>query len=405
MNMKILFAPCHYVYASDGRSEIAVTFRIVNGLARKNAGSKAITGAFSSKDDNHPYEVIEAQPGRMAVNVHALGALIYCVRYFILTDRMLQRQQYDLVHHVLPFGVGATFNLSILTNRKFGTPFIIGPIQKPLNVQDGDLFSQGNKRLSYYFQKAVLQIARPIAAFLSTQTLKRADHLIAVNDSAKQLLVSKGVDPQKISIIPLGVDTALFNSGHRKPEKNLKLITVSQLTKRKGVDLILRALKIVLSKNINAHLTVVGDGPQMDNLKTIAKELGLLGHVRFVGSIPPSEVSKLHAEANIYVSMSKSEAFANVVLEAMSSGLAVVSSKVGGFEDVIEPGVNGYIVPQEDYDELAERLAQLAREPDKINRMGQAARKLMEDEFDWDAAIIPRYEEIYNGFNQRTRGE
>jgi len=99
--------------------------------------------------------------------------------------------------------------------------------------------------------------------------------------------------------------------------------------------------------------------------------------------------------------MSKSEGFATVCLEAMASGLAVVSSKVGGFSDAVVNGENGYLVEQDDYVDLARRTISLLDNPTLLAEMGRKARMTAENEYDWETVIIPKYQRIYNSFSSK----
>ena len=99
--------------------------------------------------------------------------------------------------------------------------------------------------------------------------------------------------------------------------------------------------------------------------------------------------------------MSRSEGFATVCLEAMASGLAVISSKVGGFSDVIKEGENGYLVNQEDYKALSKRMIELANNHDKIRMFADSARNTIEKEYTWDK-IIAKYNNLYSNFYKST---
>jgi len=107
-------------------------------------------------------------------------------------------------------------------------------------------------------------------------------------------------------------------------------------------------------------------------------------------------IQEYYKKAHVFVNMSRSEGFATVCLEAMASGLAIISSKVGGFQDAITDGKNGYLVEQEDTKGLAEKMVYLIDHPELIASFGKRARQEVEEKYDWDKVIIPRYLDLYD---------
>ncbi len=155
----------------------------------------------------------------------------------------------------------------------------------------------------------------------------------------------------------------------------LLLATVVVLRPGKGVEFLLQALARLASREsaARARLLVVGDGSERADLERQAAALGLGERVRFLGT--RGDVAALLAASDAYVQPSLFEALPTSVLEAMAVGVPVVATAVGGTLELVQPGVNGLLVPPSDPAALAEALATLldASAADRA-RMGQAGR-------------------------------
>ena len=226
----------------------------------------------------------------------------------------------------------------------------------------------------------------------------KADKIIVINISTKNLLLKRKIKAEKIVIIPPGVDCKRFTPLEKENKENkvFEILAASTLMERKDVASIIKGIFEVHKTNKNIRLRILGDGPQMNELRELTKSLSLERIVIFEGHVPHSEMVRYYQNAQIFVAMSKAEGFATVCLEAMASGLAIVSTKVGGFTDAITDGVNGYLVEKGDYQVLAERITSLLNNRRLISQFGMKARKDAEEKYDWNYVIIPAYLDLYS---------
>ncbi len=189
-------------------------------------------------------------------------------------------------------------------------------------------------------------------------------------------------------IVPnmMGVDLRRFDSiGPRSAEAGrIHLATVARLNRCKGHVHGFRAVRRAIDRGVDIRYTVAGDGPHAAEIKAEAERLGLTKQIQFVGSLPEPEVLKVLAEADAFLlpSIGVGEAYPVSIMEAMAAGLPVISSIIGSTPEMIETGVSGYLVEQQDEDGLTEAIVALANDPEARLRMGEAARRHAAELFD-----------------------
>ena len=198
-------------------------------------------------------------------------------------------------------------------------------------------------------------------------------------------------------MIPNGVDEQLlhierdYTAIHSRP---IRLLTVSALIKRKAVSRIIEALAEVTADPLPT-LTIVGDGPEYENLRSLVTRLKLDERVEFAGYADPDTIHRYLAAADIFVLASESEGRPNVILEAMASGMAIISSRIDGVIELIDDGKSGLLFEMGNAGDLAGKISQLASAPELMQQMGHAARSFIKDKgLLWPNTGL-RYAELY----------
>jgi glycosyltransferase involved in cell wall biosynthesis len=158
----------------------------------------------------------------------------------------------------------------------------------------------------------------------------------------------------------------------------LRLVYLGRLDARKGVDVLLRALALVVQQEPGVALTIAGDGAARPGLEALAAELALQAVVTFRGRFAHEALAEVLEGVNVVVHPSLEEGLPVAVLEGMAYGKAMVATAVGGTPDVITPGVNGLLVPPGDAAALAEALLTVVRDPELRARLAAAARRSFE---------------------------
>ncbi|AMC92686.1 hypothetical protein AOC36_01370 [Erysipelothrix larvae] len=145
----------------------------------------------------------------------------------------------------------------------------------------------------------------------------------------------------------------------KQQDSILKCMFIGSLLKYKGVHIALEAIRILIDNDINVYFDIIGDGPEFNNLNTIVKDLGIEDNVKFLGVIPRNQANKKMIEYDIALVPSipygdnGEESFSYSCGEAMAAGLVVIASSIGGLTNIIQNGVNGYLVNYGDANEIA----------------------------------------------------
>ena len=180
-----------------------------------------------------------------------INGLYYQLRAFLISFKVLLENKIDLVHRMFPAVYGLTFDPTAFLARKMGVPFVIGPICHP---------TIGDFALRFTYGAHLSTVKMASAVLVQTKGLKE--------------VYSRVLGPDKVWIIPLGVDTDFFSPGEGGVEREwVEVLTVANLTRRKGIDHLIRALHTLKIHKI--RLRIVGDGPERMKLRKIATELGL----------------------------------------------------------------------------------------------------------------------------------
>lgn len=215
---------------------------------------------------------------------------------------------------------------------------------------------------------------------------KRVSQFIAVSDVTKQRIIKDlGVEPERIHTIFNGVDTKLFCvPSESEAEKRYSMPTVvymGRMMAKKGIHVLIKAMPRILDKKPDTRFLFVGGG-QLLFYREMVRKMGIPEeNYSFVGHVGYYERAKILREASIFVNPSFFELCSLSILEAMSCGVSVVASNVGGNPEMIEKGKNGLLVPPNDHVTLARCIISLF-EDENLNKMiGREARKTVEELF------------------------
>lgn len=283
------------------------------------------------------------------------------------------------VHHLMPLTWIARF-----IKIAYGINFIVTVHGSELPTLEED------KRYTYLTEEALIRAKRIVAnSFWTREWIKK----IYGNKFHEQLrVIPGGVD---ISEFPENLDTKEVDRKYKLEGQKLILFS-GKLTKYKGVKYLIQA-----AKNINATIGIAGDGPQMENLRKLARELRT-NNVKFFGFIDNHDLIKLYYRADICVVPSVwDEPLGLVVLEAMATKNPVIVTRKGGIPLAVKEGINGLFIRPRNVKEIIEKVNFLLNNEELRKKMGERARKTILERFTWNK-IAQRYEKIYQKFRKRA---
>lgn len=222
--------------------------------------------------------------------------------------------------------------------------------------------------------------------------LADADAVIAQGEFLKEVIVDLGVDENQVRVIHNGVDLSEFADAPPYSHPRPYLLALGNLSRRKGMDVLIRAYARLASPR--ADLLIAGTGGELEALRELSNELGVASRVRFVGFVSGVEKVSLYRGAEFFVCPSRREPFANVILEAMASGLPVVATDVGGNRQLVGSGRHGLLCRSEDVEGMAGALGALLDSPDRLSDSRAAVPEYVA-RFGWER-IAQEYATLYD---------
>ena len=332
-----------------------------------------------------------------------LGTYLQSPLYFLFAvralRRLVRRQRIDLVHAhwILPNGYVAS-RVAATT----GVPYAI-------TLHGSDVFMAERNPLF----RAMARRALAGAAHVTSCSAELRDRLLALGGAehaAKVLVVPNGTD--LVAEPPAAVEGASGDAGAAlrarlgiAPEARL-VAAVGRLVDKKGFRYLLDAAPAILAAFPAARIVLGGGGDLRAELEEQARRLGIAGAVVFTGGLSHPEVLALVAACELFVMPSVRDARGNVdglpivVLEAMAAGKAVVATAISGLPLAVTDGVTGRLVPERDPAALAAAVLELLGDPERARRLGEAGRRRVRDELNWDAVAA-----IHDRLYRRAFGE
>jgi glycosyltransferase involved in cell wall biosynthesis len=303
------------------------------------------------------------------------GALTYLFFAYITLLYLARQNKYDIVHYF--FSLPTAF-LSILPGRHKKLPYIVS--LRGSDVPNYDLY---HKKLEF-LHKLYLPLTKHI--------WKKANKVVAVTPSLR--LTALRTNPkQSIEIIPNGIDTTIFSpsTNRKNDDNNFRLITVSRLIKRKGIQYILKALSEIKDDSIS--LTIIGEGNYEKELKKMNDDLGLSKTVVFLGYCKRESIPIYLQRSDVFILLSLAEAFGNVIAEAMACSLPIISSNEGGIPDLVT-SENGILVQPEDILQIKSAIILMKNNKEMRRSIGKANTEKITTFYNWES-VASAYKNIY----------
>ena len=243
---------------------------------------------------------------------------------------------------------------------------------------------------------------------LESYVVKHVDAVTTICEGLKNDLMARGVAKEKLTVIPNAVNVEQFE---KITEKDTTLLQQLDLSDKKvlgfigsfyayeGLDLLVDAFPEILKKMPDAHLLLVGGGPQEHNLKTQVEQLGLQAHVTFTGRVPHSEVGQYYSLIDLLVYPRKSMRLTDLVtplkpLEAMAQMRLFLASDVGGHHELIKDKETGYLFKADNTEALVDSVIDIFTEQALWPTVLNHGRHFVEDVRNWKNSVA-NYQPVY----------
>ena len=292
--------------------------------------------------------------------------------------RLVRQRDYDLAHAFFGFPTGY---LCLRTANKL--PYII-------SLRGSDVPGE----------HARLKIDYKILGPVFKRIWRRASLLVACSEGLRERAL-RFLPDVSIDVIPNGVDLERFypaEAGARR--EMLRLLTVGRLSVTKRVDMLINAVEILRKEGVKAQLTIVGSGALEQQLRQSISQKGLGEVIEMTGRVDAEEMPRLYRQSDVLVSATMQEGMSNAMLEAMASGLPIVTTRCEGVEELVAD--NGIVVEGAGGEVIAGAVKKIAQDREGYRRMSEAARNRA-NSFTW-SSVADRYIRHYRQIVQNKQG-
>jgi glycosyltransferase involved in cell wall biosynthesis len=232
--------------------------------------------------------------------------------------------------------------------------------------------------------------------------LSETDVVLCLHDDIKEFLIGeKIVSPEMITVIPNAVEVEAIVPHISNPDSKIRLLYLGWLVRNKGLFTLVQAVGILRKKLREENFLLDITGPEYEegiisSLKNEAKKYDAESFIRFHPPVFGKEKKKLFASSDVFVFPTRMEGFPFVLLEAMETGMCVVTTNISPMNLIVEHGKNGMLFQKDNADDLAEKIAETINDSLARKKMGEIARQHIIDHYSIDE-IISSYRKLYNG--------
>tara|TARA_B100000315_G_C14384082_1_gene498861 strand:- start:7 stop:846 length:840 start_codon:yes stop_codon:yes gene_type:complete len=212
---------------------------------------------------------------------------------------------------------------------------------------------------------------------------KLGGKLLPISEHWAESLVNFGANKSSIEVVHMGVDVDTFSFSDKELSSPLQVLSVARATEKKGLKY---AIEAILNSELDVHLTLIGDGKLLPSLKMLVEKHSNKSRVTFLGACPPERVSSELKETDLFLlpsvqdSTGDKEGIPVSLMEAMASGVVVLSTIHSGIPELIDDGVSGFLVPERDALAIQEKMKEIIKNP-TLSLIRENARAKVDNEF------------------------
>ena len=202
--------------------------------------------------------------------------------------------------------------------------------------------------------------------------------ILVEDEYTMRILLELGVPEEKVEILlypGVNVEKLSIRSGSEKISERKVILHHGRLVRKRGIDYLIKALPNVVKRLPGVKVVIAGEGPEKERLVKLARNLGVLDYINFMGIVPHEEIPRLIKIADVIVIPSLVEGHSTSLIEAMAAGKPVVATRVGGIVEVIIDGENGLLVEPKNPKQISDAVIRILTDPELGIRLGHKARE------------------------------
>lgn len=247
---------------------------------------------------------------------------------------------------------------------------------------------QTKKLLEDFLRKPDAGLKNRFRMLIQKLALRYASQIIVPSDYLGKIISSYyNIPTSKIKTIYNAAEPDTDNSAEQiKPDPN-QIITVARLVPWKGVDGIIRAVKMLHQKIPDIKLVIAGDGPEMQHLKQLAELLSIQNNIKFLGNVSKKETAQWRRRSSVFVLNSSYEGLPHSVLSSFAVGIPVIATNIPGTNEAVYNEKTGIAIPPNNVPAIADAISRLLADAELGSRLAANARRLLEEKFSWQAHL------------------
>lgn len=319
-----------------------------------------------------------------SLNVFKCGKEALSLRiFYILLPFIGKESTYDIIH------------------CHFGPNGILGVLLKELGIK--------GKIVTTFHAYDITAFIVSKGKNVYNELFAKGDLFMPISNHWRKRLIELGCNKDKTVVHRAGIDSEKFRSQERRPHKNniINILTVGRLVEKKGIEYAIQAEASITHKypNLDTKYRIGGDGPLKTKLKALISELNAEEQIKLLGILRDDEVKSLMMQSDIFLLPSVTsqegdqEGIPAVLMEALATGMPVISTYHSGIPELVADGKSGFLVPERDVDALVEKLGYLVEHPELWSKMGRFGREFVEKHYDIKK-LNQRLVEIYQNLVQ-----
>lgn len=249
-----------------------------------------------------------------------------------------------------------------------------------------------------------------------TRTMLAADHVITIAEAMREEIIERGIDPDRVSVVPNAVDTDVFQPMPKDPDLQRKyglegFYTIGYVSNidhpREGHEHLVELTKLLRERGRRVRCLIVGDGKRADLIRRYARQLGVADDVVFTGLVEHDQVARHYALLDAFVVARRDERAARVVTplkpyEALAMGLPMIVADLPALREIANPDERGLVVPPADIPAHADAVERLMDDPELGRRIGEAGRAWVASTRRW-VDNGPRFRDVYQKVLEERR--